>query len=135
VINVLDADRLRDAAKPKFLDLTTKALSYPVINTILFQPSVISIHICDSEKIDKSGKVTNLNVFNTNKFETLITWSDRQLKSKCIQSYEIWFLGKSDGQPTLLTAEPLPSNAFFHIHNYSAGTYEENYQVYAVYFE
>jgi L-iduronidase len=73
-------------------DISTQDLNIPVNLTV---PSVALIHIC-SKPSTSPGPVTKLSIFNVTGNEVLLTWSDAQIDTKCIHSYEVEFESKCE---------------------------------------
>ncbi|XP_049812233.1 alpha-L-iduronidase isoform X1 [Schistocerca nitens] len=86
--------RMRDAEGPKRLQLEAVSNSKTLqIFLPLTLPSVALIFFCSSENNSPSfGKVTKLKAFNITFNEVLLTWSDKEINTRCIKTYEIEFM-------------------------------------------
>ena len=127
-ITAHQAQMIRDAARPTIIQL--KDVSNIIAATVR-QPSVTVMHICDQSKIDVTGTVTGVTVINVNDGESMISWSDRKLYSRCIITFEIYFYNTS--KPVLINNKPLSSNVFFHMHSLQQ-TYPHDYVIKPIYF-
>ncbi|XP_049961209.1 alpha-L-iduronidase [Schistocerca serialis cubense] len=86
--------RMRDAEGPKRLQLEAvsnrKSLQIFLPLTL---PTVALIFFCSSENNSPSfGQVTKLKAFNITFNEVLLTWSDKEINTRCIKTYEIEFM-------------------------------------------
>ncbi|XP_049827470.1 alpha-L-iduronidase isoform X3 [Schistocerca gregaria] len=86
--------RMRDAEGPKQLQLEAVSNRNPLqIFLPLTLPTVALIFFCSSENNSPSfGKVTKLKAFNITFNEVLLTWSDKEINTRCIKTYEIEFM-------------------------------------------
>ena len=103
------------------------------IDLLLKQPSVVLVHICDQNKMDANGGVSNVTVIKVKPGISLIVWSDENIKTKCILKYQIYFLVNSE-TTEILNDDTLASNAFLHYHKYSE-TKAEDYKILPVFYE
>ncbi|XP_063926222.1 alpha-L-iduronidase isoform X1 [Zophobas morio] len=67
--------------------LTSENLTLTLNLTI---PSVALVHVCP-KPTEPPGPVTKLSVFNVTRSEIFLTWSDSEIATKCVRTYEVEF--------------------------------------------
>ena len=117
------------ATRPK----TEKLENADVINLTLAQPSVALVHICDRGLMNVTKMVIDVTVLKVKIGVSLIVWSDRNMNTKCVLKYRIYFRTNSS-QYEMINDDVLSGNAFLHTHNLSE-TKSENYKILPVFFD
>ena len=75
--------------------------NFKEITLPLRQPSVWLIQICDVPRIDKSiSKIPteDIKITKINEEASIVSWSDRSLKTKCIEYYKVDFFDGEESE-------------------------------------
>ena len=79
--------------------------NFKEITLPLRQPSVWLIQICDVPRIDKSiSKIPteDIKITKINEEASIVSWSDRTLKTKCIEYYKVDFFDGEESERFLI---------------------------------
>ena len=117
------------ATRPK----TEKLENTDVINLTLAQPSVALVHICDRSLMDVTKTTIDVTVLKVKIGVSLIVWSDRYMKTKCVLKYRIYF-STNTSHYEVINDDVLSGNAFLHTHNHSE-TKSDDYKILPVFFD
>ncbi|CAL4065630.1 unnamed protein product [Meganyctiphanes norvegica] len=77
----------------------------------LTSPEVVVVHIC--RPFDSSpGQVVNVNTLEVTSADVLITWSDENINTRCILSYEVQWAQQEDGPWSRISPGNVTDNNF-----------------------
>ena len=96
---------------------------FVVTTAALFLPGVVLHHIC-AKPTNEPGKPINFAAFNITNGQVLLTWSDSEIGTKCVQTFQIQYAPESTPQKfETINKHKVIFNSFIFIHSSVIGYY------------